>query len=66
MVWKVNTCASAFVKHPGLFHFDLVATSVSAASEGVHMRVRARGFRTDSFLALVRSVLGSGRMEAAR
>jgi hypothetical protein len=66
MVWKVNSCASAFVKHPGLFHFDLVATSVSAVREAVYMRIRARGLRLDSFLALSRSVLGSGRMEAAQ
>jgi serine protease Do len=65
MVWKVNTCASAFVKYPGLFHFDLVATSVSAVREGVSMRIRARGLRKESFLSLSLSVLGSGRMEAA-
>jgi hypothetical protein len=55
--WKVHTCLNAFVKHPGLFNFDLVATSVSQPDEAVFVGLHLRGFRSESYAAAARSLL---------
>jgi serine protease Do len=61
LTWKVNTCASAYVRHPGLFNFDLVATTVSRPRQGALVTMRGRGLGTDSFLRVVRVVLAGAR-----
>ena len=61
MAFKVNTCLSAYVKHPGLFNGELIATTVSRPRHGAVLTLRASGITLDSFLALTRGVLGDVR-----
>jgi serine protease Do len=62
--WQVNTCATALVKHPGLFHFEVAATTLSAPFHGANLRLNARGMRVETFLALARAILGGARLGA--
>jgi hypothetical protein len=64
--WKVNTCASAYVRHPGLFNFDLVATTVSRPQQGALVTLRARGLGLSSFVGLARVLLAGARWGDAR
>jgi len=65
IVWKVHTCLNAFVKHPGLFNFDLVATSLSRPDEAAFVGLHLRGFRLESFASVARHVLEGTRFRAA-
>jgi S1-C subfamily serine protease len=65
IVWKVHTCLNAYVKHPGLFNFDLVATSLSRADEAAFVGLHLRGFRLESFASVARHVLEGARFKAA-
>ena len=56
-VWKVSTCASAYVQHAGLGRYDLVATSLSQPDRAAFLSLKVTGFRTDTFLALARHFL---------
>jgi serine protease Do len=62
--WKVNTCTSALVKHPGLFNFDLVATTLSQPRHGACLTLRAKGLKLESFLRLARVILDTARLGA--
>jgi hypothetical protein len=57
LAWKINTCLSAFVRYPGFYNFDLVATSLSRNREALYVAVHMKGFRPESFLTLSRSLL---------
>lgn len=61
LTWKVHTCLNAFVKHPGLFNFDLVATSLSRPDEAVFVGLHLRGFRFESFASVARRLLEGAR-----
>jgi len=66
LVFQVHTCLNAFVKHPGLFNFDLVATSLSRPDEAAFVGLHMRGFRLDSFASVARRVLQGVRFKDAR
>lgn len=57
LVWKISSCASAYVEHPGLFDLDLMATSVSDAHEVLYLSLQMSGFRLEPFQALARRLL---------
>jgi hypothetical protein len=61
MTFKVHTCLNAFVKHPGLYNFDLVATSLSRPDEAVFVGLHLRGFRFESFRTVARRLLEGAR-----
>jgi hypothetical protein len=65
VVWQINTCLNAFVKHPGLYNFDLVATSLSRTSEAAFVGLHMHGFRFESFSAVARHILEGVRFKAA-
>ena len=66
LTWKVHTCLNAFVKHPGLFNFDMVATSVSRPDAAVFVGLHLRGFRFESFSSVARSLLTDIRLGETR
>ncbi|HSF04024.1 MAG TPA: serine protease [Solirubrobacterales bacterium] len=66
LTWKVHTCLNAFVKHPGLFNFDLVATSVSRPDAAVFVGLHLRGFRFESFKSVAQGLLTGISLGAAR
>lgn len=57
LVFQVNTCLNAYVKHPGFFNFDLTATSVTRTREAISLAVHMKGFRFESFRDLTRDLL---------
>jgi len=61
VVWKVNTCLNAYVKHAGFYNFDLTATTLTRAREAIYVAVHMKGFRFDSFRNLTRDLLGQVR-----
>jgi serine protease Do len=61
LVWKVNACSYAYVRHPGLGYFALTATSVSRPREAVYLTLHARGVAADTFLSLTRAYLAGTR-----
>jgi hypothetical protein len=63
MTFKVHTCLNAFVKHPGLYNFDLVATSLSRPDEAVFVGLHLRGFRFESFKTVARRLLEGARFK---
>ncbi len=65
MVFKVHTCLNAFVKHPGLYNFDLVASSLSRPDESVFVSLHLRGFRFQSFRTVARRLLEGARFKDA-
>ena len=65
VTWQVNACSSAFVKHPGLLNFDLVATTVSEPRRGAVLVLRARGLAVSGFLRLTRTALDSVQWKGA-
>jgi len=56
-VWKASTCVTAYVKHPGLADYELIAMSLSDAHEAMVVHLQMSGFRQGSFEALARTVL---------
>jgi len=56
-VWKITSCASAYVEHPGLFDFDLMATSVSDAKNVLFVSLQMNGFRLEPLMSLARRLL---------
>lgn len=62
LVWKVSTCSYAYVRHPGLGYFALVATSLSRPDEAAFVALHGRGVSVDSFLALGRVLLDQVRL----
>jgi hypothetical protein len=60
-VWKVSSCASAYLEHPGLFDFDLTATSLSDARSVMFLSLQMSGFRMEPFRALARRYLDGVR-----
>ena len=66
LTWKVHTCLNAFVKHPGLFNFDLVATSVARPDAAVFVGLHLRGFRFESFKSVAQGLLTGISLGAAR
>jgi hypothetical protein len=65
LVWKVNVCSYAFVRHPGVGYFVLTATSVSRPREAVYVTLHGRGVGAPVFLALSRALLREIRFESA-
>jgi serine protease Do len=63
LVWKVNTCSYAYVRHPGMGYFVLTATSVSRPREAVYLTVHGRGVGAKTFLSLSRTLLRDIRFE---
>jgi hypothetical protein len=61
ITWKVNTCVSALVKHPGFFQFDLAATSVNLPREAVFLALHMKGTRPAPFSRLVAMLLRETR-----
>jgi S1-C subfamily serine protease len=61
LVWKVNACSYAYVRHPGLGYFALTATSVSRPREAVYVALHGRGVGVSSFVSLSRALLGEIR-----
>ncbi|HEY6553079.1 MAG TPA: serine protease [Vicinamibacteria bacterium] len=57
LVWKVNLCSYAYVRHPGVGYFVLTATSVSRPAEAVYVALHGRGVGAKIFLALGRTLL---------
>lgn len=57
LVWSINTCVNAYVKHPGFYNIELAATTVSRAQEAIYVALHFKGFRADSLLQLMRSLL---------
>lgn len=55
--WHVNTCLNAHVRHPGFLSFDASAFTVSEARRSVIVTLHLRGFRLESGLSLLRSLL---------
>jgi serine protease Do len=64
--WQVSTCLNAYVKHPGLFNADLVATSVSRPREAAFVGAHLRGFRLDSIFTVARAVMEGVQLRSAR
>jgi trypsin-like peptidase len=62
LAWKATTCSYAYVPHPSLGYFAMVATSVSRPEEAVYVAVHGRGVGLDTFLALSRSLLRGIRL----
>jgi serine protease Do len=62
LTWKVDTCLSAFVEHPGFFDVDLAATSLDRPREAAYLAVHAQGFRLESALHFLRVLLTSVRL----
>jgi hypothetical protein len=61
LVWKVNACSYAYVRHPGVGYFVLTATSVSRPGEAVYVALHGRGVGAKTFLSLGRTLLGEIR-----
>jgi hypothetical protein len=57
ITWKVNTCVSALVQHPGFFQFDLVATSVNLPRQAVYFALHMKGARPAPFARLAAMLL---------
>ena len=66
IVWKITSCASAYVEHPGLFDFDLAATSVSDPHDVVFVSLQLSGFRLEPLLSLSRRLLEGVRVTGKR
>jgi hypothetical protein len=62
LVWKVNACSYAYVRHPGVGYFALTATSVSRPREAVYVTVHGRGVAAGTFLPLSRALLEEIRL----
>jgi serine protease Do len=62
LVWKVNTCSYAYVRHPGMGYFALTATSVSRPREAAYVTLHARGVSAETFLSLARAYLAGTRL----
>jgi hypothetical protein len=63
--WKVDSCVSAYVKHPGFVNLDLVATSLSRPREAAYLALHAKGFHLDAVLELARRLLRDTRLAEA-
>jgi hypothetical protein len=66
IVWKVTSCASAYVEHPGLFNFDVMATSVSDPRDVMFVSLQMNGFRLEPLVALSRRLLEGVRPARAK
>ena len=64
LVWKVNVCSYAYVRHPGMGYFALTATSVSRPREAVYLALHGRGVGLASFLSLSRALLEQVRLSS--
>jgi serine protease Do len=56
-VFKLTTCASAYVRHPGLGRFDLMGTSLGNPRAATFLWLKMTGFRRESFEAVARHAL---------
>jgi S1-C subfamily serine protease len=66
LVWNVSTCSYAYVRHPDLGHFALVATSESRPHEAVFVALHGRGVGLEVFARLSESVLAETRFAEAQ
>jgi hypothetical protein len=66
LVWKITSCASAYLDHPGLFDFDLAATSVSDPRDVMFVSLQLSGFRLQPLLSLSRRLLEGVRASGKR
>jgi hypothetical protein len=65
LVWKVNACSYAYLRHPGVGYFALTATSISHPREAVYVTVHGRGVAARTFLPLSRALLREIRLASA-
>lgn len=65
LTFGVETCLSAYVREPGLFDFDLVATSLDRPREAAYVALHFRAFTTKAALGLAREVLESVALTAS-
>jgi serine protease Do len=63
LVWKVETCVTAYVKHPGFLNLDLVATSLTRTREAVYVALHAQGFHLEPVMEMARRLLRETRLE---
>ena len=61
----MSTCLNAYVKHPGFFNADLVATSVSHPREAAFVGAHLRGSGLDSILTVARAVMEGVHLRSA-
>src|SRR5262245_51406379 len=61
IVWSINTCVSAYVKHPGFYNIKLQAMTVSNSHEAIYVVLDVKGFRVESCRQLAESLLGRVR-----
>ena len=66
LVWNVSTCSYAYVHHPDLGHFALVATSESRPHEAVFVALHGRGVGLLGFTRLSERVLAETRFAEAK
>ena len=64
LVWNVSTCSYAYVRHPDLGHFALVATSESRPREAIFVALHGRGVGLEVFARLSETILAETRFEA--
>jgi hypothetical protein len=57
LTWKVNTCVSALVKHPGFFQFDVVATSINLPRQAAFVALHMKGARSGPFSRMLSALL---------
>lgn len=57
LVWKLNTCANAYVDYPELYDFSMVGTSVTQSKQAVYFGLHMKGFRLASFTDLSQAFL---------
>lgn len=59
LTFGIQTCLSAYVREPGLFDVDLVATSLDRPREAAYVALHFRAFTTKAALGIAREVLES-------
>jgi hypothetical protein len=66
LLWDVHICMNAYVKHAGLFNFDLVATSLSSPRQAAYLALHMKGFRYQSFSTVVQKLLRGTQLTESR
>lgn len=65
MRFDVETCVYAYVRHPGLFDANLVATSLDSSEDVAFVALDLSGVRLETVTALTRLLLDGLRLEEA-
>jgi serine protease Do len=61
LVWHVNTCLAAYVRQPGFFDFDMVATTLTRGREAAYVALHMKAFKPASYDRLARALLEGAR-----